>query len=167
MDNNFKPLDLSKGIVNVIFKNSLTEKPDQSSPVAFFHLKRYGYAEDSDPVFFDKENLENQKYLIYYILGQLENVHSMKQPILHPVDFFKKYTGEKWTDDNVTVMKLIHLALATGAISQFSAKEDITRTIISRVQPTLSPKDPNFQEWYDKNKTKILKKTGGQEPADD
>ena len=92
--------------------------------------------------------------MIYYILGQLEKVHTEWQPILHPIDFYKKYTGENWTDDSVAVMKLIHLALATGAISQFSNTEDITGIITQRVPPTLSPKDPNFPTWWEKNKTK-------------
>lgn len=154
METKFKPLDLSKGIVNVIFKNCTEDRPDQTSAVAFFHLKRYGYAEDSPPVFFNSDALNANKPLLYYILGQLQNVHDMKQPILHPADFFKKYTGENWTDDSVAVMKLIHLALATGAISQFSAREDITGTIVSRVRPTLSPKDPNFEAWYAEYRTK-------------
>ena len=150
----FKPLDLSKGVVNIVFKNCITDSPDKTSPVAFFRLKRYGYPEDSAPVFFNRETLEEHKQMIYYVLGQLENVHTMKQPILHPHEFFSKYNGEKWTEDSVAVMKLIHLALATGAISQFSNTEDITGIITSRVPPTLSPKDPNFPEWWEQNKSK-------------
>lgn len=167
MENKFKPLDLSKSVVNIIFNKSLTTTPDENSPVAVFHLQKLGYPEDSDPVFFDKQILDEHTKIIYYILGQLEKSHTMEQPILHPIDFFRKYTGENWTDDKVTVMKLIHLALATGAISQFSAKSDATGIVLSRVFPTLSPKDPNFEQWYEQNKVKILRKKGGQEPADD
>ena len=65
----FKPLDLSKGVVNIMFKNCITNAPDKTSSVAFFHLKRYVYPEDSAPVFFDTENLEEHKQMIYLVIG--------------------------------------------------------------------------------------------------
>lgn len=165
MDNNFKPLDLNKGTVANIFNKCIYTSESKNHTAAIFQQASLGYPKDSDPVFFDKDAIEANSDLINFILGQLKDAHNGPLTESTVQSLFLKYTGEPWTKDGVTLLKLIHLALANMSIAAFSAEKDRT-LLLPCVKPTLSPKDPEFEQWYEANKGKILRKKGGQEPAD-
>ena len=80
MDISFKPLDLSKGVVNVLFKNCLSKSADKLNLEVLLFSKQFGYPEDSDPVYFDIDCLNLHKPMIYYVLGQLEGTHNSSHP---------------------------------------------------------------------------------------
>ena len=153
MEKNFKPLDLNKGSVAHVFNKCLYTAESKNHTAAIFHLASQGYPEDSDPVFFDKDAIDANRDLINFLLGQLNDAH--KGPLTESTvqTLFMKYTGEPWTKDGVTLLKLIHLAFANLSMAPFSADRD--RTFLLSVvakNPTLSPKDPNFPEWWEKHK---------------
>ena len=166
MENNFKPLDLNKVIISQLFNKCLYTSESKNYTLAVYQQACLGYPKDTDPVYFDKDAMEANSDLINFLLGQLKD--ALNGPLTESTvqSLFIKYTGEPWTKDGVTLLKLIHLALANKSMAAFSAEKD--RTLLhSCVKPTLSPKDPNFEQWYEQNKGKILKKKGGQEPAED
>ena len=155
MEKNFKPLDLNKGSVAHVFNNCLYTAESKNHTAAIFHTVSLGYPEDSDPVFFDKDAIDANRDLINFLLGQLNDAH--RGPLVESTvqTLFMKYTGEPWTKDGITLLKLIHLALANRSMAAFSAEKD--RTLLLPVvakNPTLSPKDPNFPEWWEQNKSK-------------
>ncbi|MBR3881997.1 MAG: hypothetical protein IKJ36_01875 [Clostridia bacterium] len=165
MNNEFKPLDLNYLAVTSLFKKCLaTENSSQYIPAQFQQIKQ-GYKEDSPLVLFDANAFKENKPKIDFILGQLLDVHQGPNNIITINSLFKKYNGELWTTDGVTLIKLIHLALANSSIDYFVPPNNES-TFLSIIEPTLSPKDPNFEEWYKGYKQKILKKSDGQEPAD-
>lgn len=45
-------------------------------------------------------------------------------------------------------MKFLYLGNAAGILTPFVAKGNVS-AISENVTPTLSPKDPNFIDWYD------------------
>ena len=153
MDNNFKPLDLNSATVGKLFNKCLYTAESKNHTVAVFQETRMGYPKDTDPVFFDKDAIDSNRDLINFLLGQLNDAH--RGPLVECTvqSLFLKYTGEPWTKDGITLLKLIHLALANSSMAPFSAEKD--RTLLkSYINPTLSPKDPNFSEWWEQNKSK-------------
>lgn len=58
-------------------------------------------------------------------------------------------------------MEFLYLANAATAISSFTARTN--KAHIINVQPTLSPKDPKFPEWY-KGYEAQMKKSEGPTP---
>lgn len=167
MDNNFKPVDLCYGIVNALFNSCLKTSDSTSFIQVNLYTQKRGYPEDSEPVYFDADAIQKFEKKITYIFGQLKLAH-LDAPIIGGSiqDFLEKYNDQYWATDGVTLLKLLHLGMANNNISPFYAKTD-TAVLSTELIPTLSPKDPNFKEWYEQNKSKILKKKGGQEPADD
>jgi hypothetical protein len=153
MEKNFKPLDLNVATVGRLFNNCLYTSESKNHTAAIFHQTSMGYPKDSDPVFFDKDAIDANRDLINFLLGQLNDAH--RGPLVESTvqTLFMKYAGEPWTKDGITLLKLIHLALANSSMAPFSAEKD--RTLLkSYINPTLSPKDPNFPEWWEQNKSK-------------
>ena len=111
MENNFKPLDLNKGTIANIFNKCLYTSESKNHTVAVFQETRMGYPKDTDPVFFDKDAIEANSNLINFILGQLKDAHNGPLTESTVQSLFLKYTGEPWTKDGITLLKLIHLAL--------------------------------------------------------
>ena len=64
-------------------------------------------------------------------------------------------------------MQFFHLGVVSDTIYPFNIYGDSGFQRFE-LPPTLSPKDPNFPEWWEKHKSEWEdKKKGGQEPADD
>ncbi len=155
MENNFKPLDLNKGSVAHVFNKCLYTAESKNHTASIFQLASQGYPKDSDPIFFDKDAIDANRDLINFLLGQLNDAHKGPLTESNVQTLFIKYTGEPWTKDGTALLKLIHLAFANMSIAPFSADRDRT-FLLSFVadNPTLSPKDPNFPEWWEQNKSK-------------
>ena len=99
-------------------------------------------------------------------MGQLHSVHSKANSLAFS-EAIITYSKQLWTKDSMMVYNLLRLAACPSveAISPLSIK---TRSaeLKSIVKPTLSPKDPNFAEWYKGYEAEMKKKSEGQEPAD-
>lgn len=114
----------------------------------------------------------NKNYLkLLYLTGQLDNVH--KRNLAFRInDGFKKYDGSYWTQDKMAVFSLYYLSSVTNVLPYFKASPSL-KTFVSflnenpLLEATLSPNDPNFEEWAKSHTAKTKKKSGGQEPADD
>lgn len=59
-------------------------------------------------------------------------------------------------------MELLHLGNAIALYNPFRA-DSKTTNFIQKIEPTLSPKDPKFTEWYKGYEEKI-KQSEGQTP---
>lgn len=102
---------------------------------------------------FDKQIILANKTNIQYLFGQLHSVHTQKA-ILTIEDFFENYLGNKWTSTIASLLELLYLGNCDeiNLIHPFNARKgDITR-FMNTIKPTLSPKDPNFPEWWEQHK---------------
>ena len=153
MNSEFKPLDLCFLAVTSLFKKCLATEDSKNYIPAQWQQRKQGYPEDSPLILFDAEAFNANKPKIEYILGQLLDIHKGKNVIVTPHSLFKKYTGDLWTTDGETLMRLIHLALANATLDYCVPPNDES-TFLHYVEPTLSPKDPNFPEWWEQNKSK-------------
>lgn len=64
-------------------------------------------------------------------------------------------------------MEFLHLGNATNSITSFDLETKST-VLTPFYSSTLSPKDPNFSEWWAEHKSEWEKTSKpGQEPADD
>lgn len=161
-----EPKDLNFETIQQIFKDCIPVG-NQTKNITAVSLQQIsgGFPKDSDPVYFDTDKLEENKQNIQYLLGQLYAIHR-GDVLLHMSDILKKYNGYLWSKDKIASIFILHLGMGIGQFSGPSA-ENLSCLIFEKIEPTLSPKDPNFEEWYKGYKQKILKKSGGQEPADD
>lgn len=166
MEKEFKPIDLNSGTVNRLFNNCLFTQDSKNFLVANMNSIEDGHPEDSEKVYFDADAIESNRHVLNYLTGQLLAIQDKFYTYITIKDLFLKYDGDYWTEDGVTLLKFIHLAIANGNLSRFQPDTNQSR-LISYVGNTLSPYDPNFEQWYEKNKEKFLRKKGGQEPADD
>ncbi len=94
----------------------------------------------------------NNNYLkLLYLVGQLENVHKVNFAF-RINDGFKKYDGSYWTQDKTAVFSLYYLSCVTNVLPYFKPSPAL-KTFVSNLdengllRPTLSPDDPNFEEW--------------------
>ena len=134
--------------------------------VLFYFLKDCGFNEDSKPITFDKDKLNSEKKNIQFLFGQLESIHKNAYE-LTPKATAIKYTGQPWTTDNAILMEFLHLASSSNLISSFIA--ETKSAAILKYEPTLSPRDPNFDSWYEGYKAQMNKTQrapGGSEPGE-
>lgn len=118
---------------------------------------------------FDKKKILANKQAIEYLFGQLKALHgSSRKTNITIDDALTTYTGQIWTRNKTILMEFLHLGASPsiGVITPFKAKDNSTQ-LSSSLEPTLSPKDPNFAEWYKGYEAKMKKKSEGQEPFDD
>lgn len=165
MNNNQEPLDLNSENVSNLATLCAADQSSKSVYPISLQLKEFGFPKDSKALYFDvtrlKENIPN----IFYLLGQLDVIHRNFHAL--PLkDSLIKYDKSYWSTDKSSPIVLLHLGIAAKAMNHPDAK---TKSCIlsPEIIPTLSPNDPNFEQWYEANKGKILRKKGGQEPADD
>ena len=141
--------------LNNIFSKALATKESENIIRCVLFRQKYGYKEDSKPIFFDAKSIERFKPHIEFMLGQLKEVH-LSATSATPASMRFNYLGKDWTEsNNGALMVLFHLALAADLIAPFDAR---TSTVVfkSTIAPTLSPLDENFGEWFRKNESKIL-----------
>ena len=173
----FKPIELTEGNVQAIFDRCLaTDKSKQKRAVVLFPVI-FGYKrEDEILIQFDKDILLENKKNIEYLYGQLDEVHKngnshnrTKSKDVKIEDFSLSYKGIKWCSDNGNLLKLLYLGCNPEIllIKPFNKKYNGTE-ISTGIEPTLSPKDPNFPAWWEEHKADWEEpKKDGQEPADD
>lgn len=157
----YSHLDLNEKNVNELFSQCLTSSKDYSTiRTSNLFPKRLGYQTDDKAINFDKNKIFENEQRIKFLLGQLQTLHDHKGVLLIG-DVTKKYNGTIWTTDTASLMKFLHLCEASSSISPFiAAKKSAT---LYTYEPTLSPKDPKFAEWYKGYEAK-MKKTEGPTP---
>lgn len=157
-------LDLTS--INNIFSKSIATTNSRDIIRCVLFQKKLGFPEDSKPILFDTESIERFKPHIEFMLGQLKDVHLSLESTT-PANMKINYNNIDWTkSNNGALMVLLHLAQAADLINPIDAKTSNV-SFKTSVAPTLSPLDVNFGEWFKKNKSKILVKYDGTEPADD
>ena len=109
------------------------------------------------PVLLSKSRGEANKQNIQYLFGQLAIAH--KGMIASAIatgfeinDVRYKYDGSKWTDDPTTIANLFYLSKIFGSNIYLLKNPKDGSTFVSlntkSYIPTISPKDPKFEEWY-------------------
>lgn len=171
--NGFQPLDLSEGNVQTIFNRCLAKNDSKEITISRLYFGSLGHEKEDSGIIFDtKEILLNRKN-IEYLYGQLKSVH-MQSRKLSMQDFAKMYLNTDWTHDKAALMQLVYLGSSEklSILSPFGAKNNDT-TLLIDINPTLSPKDPNFPAWWEEHKSEWeepeqpKRRLGGQEPSDD
>ncbi len=168
----FSPIDLTEGNVQAIFNRCLASQNTENLAPATLFPVALGYESGSEKLIqFDEGLLLKNKLNIEYLFGQLQEAHVLhKKNDITIDDYNTTYTGEHWTSDKATLLKLLYLGVSsrTRFILPFSAKTN-TSMLSAKIKPTLSPKDPNFPAWWEEHKAEWeeQRKKGGQEPADD
>ena len=149
----YVPLDLNADNVAKIYNDcQITESTTEYYEISL-ELEDFGYPQNSKPLYFDVSSLNAHIPSIYYLFGQLKNAHEPTY-FLGIKDVLKKYDGTSWSDKRVSPIYLLHLGIAAAAITppNFNLKACI---FADDLVPTLSPKDPNFSEWWEQNKAKL------------
>ena len=152
MSDTFRPMDLNFETIKQIFIDCVPvgEQTKNICAVTLQQIAR-GFPKDSEPVYFDTDKLDANKKTIRYLVGQLYVIH--RGDILLPVsDILKKYNGYLWSKDKVASLFLLHLGIGTAQFSGPSA-EHLSCLIFEKIEPTLSPKDPNFPAWWEQRKS--------------
>lgn len=151
--NQFKPMELTEATVQGVFNRCLVTADDPTNGIhaSVLFQQDSGYEEDSKPVFFSKNRLEQNKKSIFYLLGQLRSVHAGDLKITSTESIYR-YDGVQWTGDTVKLMELFHLGEATKGILPFVKQFNTASIDNMELKPTLSPKDPNFPAWWEAHK---------------
>lgn len=151
----FKPLELTEGNVQTIFNRCLATKDTEDYLKSILQQKDFGYEKDSNPILFDKKKLIENLKTIRYLYGQLFTTHKRSNTINttpgNPHNSSINYKREVWTDKKGILMQFFHLGVVSDTIYPFTLKGNSGFKDID-IQPTLSPNDPNFSEWWEAHK---------------
>lgn len=154
----FKPLELTEENVQAIFNRCLLKAESKEIARTALFSRIMGYSEEEELVVeFDKAALLENKKNIRYLYGQLSAVHTGKglKYRLATADFSTNYQENVWHSSEGVLKMLLYLGLnnALALSSPFSKVDNDTTIIRKDIKPTLSPKDPNFPEWWDQHKS--------------
>ncbi|MBQ8604196.1 MAG: hypothetical protein IJ410_05070 [Oscillospiraceae bacterium] len=156
-EKSFHPTDLNEGNVQAIFNRCLRKAESKEIARAALFSRIMGYSEEEELVVdFDENALLKNERNIRYLYGQLSAVHTGKglKNRLSMADFSTNYQGSVWNLTEAAVKELLYLGCnkAVALSYPFSKAENDTTVISKDIKPTLSPKDPNFPEWWEQHK---------------
>lgn len=149
--------ELNEGNVQALFNKCLATKESSSTLLSDLFPAGFGYGNmvGAKRHFFnfDQEILLKNKKTIQYLFGQLQVTHEPKES-LSIDDFWKNYSGQNWTTQEVILRYLLYLGNCSkiNVIYPFNAHKNDTTKFVSTINPTLSPKDPNFPAWWEEHK---------------
>lgn len=149
--------ELNEGNVQAIFNKCLATKDNSAVLTSDLFPAGFGYAsligKKRHSFNFDKDMILKNKANIQYLFGQLASVHTQKSTLTID-DFFKNYSDQNWTEQKASLMQLLYLGNCSkiNLIFPFNANKDDTTRFVSTIKSTLSPKDPNFSEWWEQHK---------------
>lgn len=150
----YRPLDLNPKSLHDLFIATIAN-PATISPIrCILFRKDKGFPEDSRPIFFDKQALEDVRAAIEYLLGQLKDTHEGKNSTA-TTSIATRYDDTTWVNSNQSILEILHMACAAGIIEPIDAKTS-KANYIEDIYPTISPDDPNYKSWRKENKQKIL-----------
>ena len=112
LSSQFKPIDLNEENVQAIFSRCLdTSENEKETSITTLFPPELGYEYDSALLisFNNTEILKNKKN-IEYLYGQLNEVHKKNSKgRVNISDYTFKYSGNHWTTDKGTILKLLYL----------------------------------------------------------
>ena len=162
---NFEPKDLNFETIKNLFLECLpVQGKTKNISAVYLQQAASGFEKDSEPIYFDTDKLDENREFVRYLFGQLYAIHQGEIDI-KLTDILKKYNGYLWCKDKAASIFLLHLGMGTKTISPPDANTG-SFLVFGGTYPTLSPKDPRFNEWYKLYEEKVLRKKQGQEVAD-
>lgn len=97
----FTPLELSEGNIQAIFNRCLATDETNEYIESILQQTIHGYANDSNPILFDKQKLLENLKKIRYLYGQLKTAHNDTNTINTNADsknnVMTDYSGKTWT----------------------------------------------------------------------
>ncbi|MCD7753071.1 MAG: hypothetical protein LUH41_00760 [Clostridiales bacterium] len=150
--NGFTPIDLNERNVQKIFERCLADTNTAEKVGAILFPTVLGYSkEDEKFVLFDKAKIKKDKKSILFLYGQIASSHQKDLiTTITPKSSSQKYTGEVWTRNNGIIMEFLYLGNAIGIVTPFDKETQDAGRVLT--DPTLSPNDPKFPEWWAKHK---------------
>lgn len=147
--------ELNEVTVQELFLRCIATKDTTDYLKSILYQKEWGHAEDSNPILFDKKYILENFKKIRYLYGQLLTTHKHSNTINtskeSPHNSMTNYKGETWTEKQGIIMQFFHLGVVTNTIYPFNPNGNSMFQNIG-IQPTLSPKDPDFAEWWEAHK---------------
>ena len=144
----FRVTVLSERSVKTLFSKCLPKETTKSFEEARLFKRVFGYPEDQDPIYFDKEKLLENKKTIHFLFGQLKSFHNVDDLVLQFEDIVFNYLGELWTTDKEVIFKFLHLGVAAEAITPLCYPTHHALKNPSLL-PTRIPEDPEFDSWIE------------------
>lgn len=152
----FHAMDLNEGNVQEIFNRCIATKDTTDYLKSVLYQKEWGHEQDSNPILFDKKKILENLKTIRYLYGQLLTTHGHSNTISTSVEndhnSMTNYKGKIWTDKKGIIMQFFHLGVVSETIYPFSPRGNSGFKDIN-IQPTLSPKDEGFAEWWETHKS--------------
>lgn len=149
----FRPLELNERNVNTLFKRCLPDEEELRNRDLLKNaqvLIPQFCGKESEKVFLSKKKTQDYRMLVLYLLGQIK-VFNENNAGFALQEGFLRYDDVFWTKDYDVLFKLYSMGLASNCLTPFVPTEEfITSAAIDELAPTLSPKDPSFEEWYAK-----------------
>ncbi|MCD7734303.1 MAG: hypothetical protein LUH48_04080 [Clostridiales bacterium] len=142
-------MDLNEENVQEIFERCLADENTTEKRVGLLFPQALGWnKEDDQTVYFDKAKIKKDEKSIHFLYGQVASWDQDAR--LTPKSVSKKYTGEVWTRNSGIIMEFLYLGNAIGIVTPFNKETQYAAHICT--DPTLSPNDPNFPEWWKEHK---------------
>ena len=129
--------ELNEANVQAIFNRCLATDSTTEYIKSVLYQKEHGYAENSNPILFDKKALLDNLKNIRYLYGQLITVHLDTNTI-------------NTHEDSDSPAIFFHLGVGSNTISPFTLKGN--SGFKYKIPVTLSPKDPAFPAWWEAHK---------------
>ena len=159
------PRNLTGEEINNAFQICVAKVDSKEVIRTVLFQKKYGFSEDSRPIYFDKAKIEKMKPQLEYSLGQLKDVHE-DYPSTTTETIKDRYDDVEWTKNSTVLMAYLHLILAADLVKPVEAATGELE-FTSEIIPTLHTSDSNLGTWLKKNKEKFLTKVYGPEKADE
>ena len=159
------PRNLTGEDINNAFQICVAKEDSKEVIRTVLFQKKYGFSEDSRPIYFDKSKIEKMKPQLEYSLGQLKDVHE-DYPSTTTETIKDRYDDVEWTKNSTVLMAYLHLILAAGLVKPVEASTGELE-FTSEIIPTFHSDDPNLRAWLINVKEKFLTKVYGPEKADE
>lgn len=147
--------ELNEVTVQELFLRCIATKDTTDYLKSILYQKEFGHAEDSNQILFDKKYILENLKKIRYLYGQLLTTHGHSNTIStskeNDHNSMTNYKGEIWTDKQGIIMQFFHLGVVSETIYPFSPRGNSGFKDVN-IQPTLSPNDPDFAEWWEAHK---------------
>ncbi len=144
------PMELNEENVLKIYNDCLMKKKLlsflSSDLLSVKVFTRQSCGKDSPEIYFSKSKIQEHKYSIEYLYGQLDNVHKNMSELL-PAAGALRYDEKLWTKNQATLMSFYYLGVANITIMPFVIQPISNNISVDLVDitPTLSPNDPNYK----------------------
>ena len=157
--------DLTGEDINQLFQFCVATKDSKEVIRTVLFQKKYGFSEDSRPIYFDKAVIEKLKPQLEFTLGQLKDVHE-DYPSTTTETIKDRYDDAEWTKNSTVLMAYLHMILAADLVKPVEAATGELE-FTSEIIPTFHSDDPNLRDWLLNEKEKFLTKVYGPEKADE